>query len=521
MNWKNFSITFLLANCIFFGVNNFANAQSLGFYSQIDDTGDTMANQLVNRHLQDFSSFRDFGKNCRGEYPWLDSKPMDQKILDDLEKGDFGSLLALKDPEINISTEHIQELASCLQDTYKSLKNRSIREQSTIEESANIGIYFDGNTKNSDFDIVTDINKINAIIFSNPAKYEGTINNTQSSLSDFLKGKSAPKLWENDEKNTTSHTENNSENSQNTTNNTTNNTNTETKIEENLPWSKICTPDGEKFASVTNMVTDDFIRDLNSTLVGGNKTSIWQDYSENFYKKNSENNNNNSSNNNENTNSEKSDFASKLPCNGIFCITIGSNIGTQNLLTGGKWGNSIEDILNKHIEKTEEISWSDLSGQKMTNNSFQLPFLNVKFKDKVAGGGVFIHNSPQITKTDPVTPEKKSATFDEMYRCAMIESWLFIDENKNTGLVGAALTPRMSATTENTRNSPIFTDPQDSAQINGNANCKNILEEQIRKKFDEKFSTEINEISAFTSAMLDIINQNIETETKLDNIPTR
>ena len=45
----------------------------------------------------------------------------------------------------------------------------------------------DGNTKNSDFDIVADIEKINEIIFTSHSKYDGTKNNASKLIDNFLK----------------------------------------------------------------------------------------------------------------------------------------------------------------------------------------------------------------------------------------------------------------------------------------------------------------------------------------------
>lgn len=115
------------------------------------------------------------------------------------------------------------------------------------------------------------------------------------------------------------------------------------------------------------------------------------------------------------------DFFHKLPCNGIFCITINTIKGSSDLLVGGN-RLSIEGILDAHLEKMSKISWSDLSAQKMSSNSFQLPFLNIKFKDKVAGGSLFMHTLPQNKKQleSEETDNKKKAEFEKLLRCAMI-----------------------------------------------------------------------------------------------------
>lgn len=159
----------------------------------------------------------------------------------------------------------------------------------------------------------------------------------------------------------------------------------------------------------------------------------------------------------------------------------------------------------------------------MTNNSFQLPFLNIKFAKKIAGGRVFMYNSPQITKTLEAeqTPQKKQDDFDEMYRCAMLEANLSTDEKKNASIIGANFLANQASNTENIKNLVLPSDPQDSANIMKNNKCASILKENFRKKQYNGFSSQINETAAFTAAMLEIINQILDEEKKLDTIPTQ
>jgi hypothetical protein len=74
----------------------------------------------------------------------------------------------------------------------------------------------------------------------------------------------------------------------------------------------------------------------------------------------------------------------------------------------------------------DPISWSDLSAQKMTNNSYQLPFLNVKIAGKIAGAQLGMTELPQQTKRLQIddTKEKKDAIFEAALRCAMNEAGL-------------------------------------------------------------------------------------------------
>lgn len=89
----------------------------------------------------------------------------------------------------------------------------------------------------------------------------------------------------------------------------------------------------------------------------------------------------------------------------------------------------------------EPISYSDLSAQKMTNNSYQLPFLNIKLKGQVAGGRTNIIESPQLKKNLKTedTPAAKDAVFDAAFRCAMAEAGLPGDPILANGFIGAGL----------------------------------------------------------------------------------
>ncbi len=201
----------MLALFIIFSVPNNLHAESLGFYSKIDDAGDSLATQLTQRRLQDFSSFREFGKSCRGEVAWLDTQPINQEMLEDLEKGNIEKFTRMaKTP---LSTEELQKLTSCLNSTYARIKDSAKEQQKTLEDSASIGLYMDGNTSNSDFDIITDIEKINAIIFTKPDTYNGTANAASNTIADFLKGKTPEIL------NKTSNTNNVSNSNTTTTDN--------------------------------------------------------------------------------------------------------------------------------------------------------------------------------------------------------------------------------------------------------------------------------------------------------------
>lgn len=140
------------------------------------------------------------------------------------------------------------------------------------------------------------------------------------------------------------------------------------------PWDASC----ESGSTLPHGIQQDhqFLDDLQNVLTGNAPPSNipqGQDYSQRRPNQNTSG-----------SGASQKDFFHTKACDGIFCITVGTVGTTQKVLVGGR-NNSIETLLIKHMEKLDPISWSDLSGQKMTQNYWQLPFLNIKFRSKVAG----------------------------------------------------------------------------------------------------------------------------------------
>lgn len=118
------------------------------------------------------------------------------------------------------------------------------------------------------------------------------------------------------------------------------------------------------------------------------------------------------------TSGANSDFFHKLPCDGVFCIRVRMEAGSMNAL--GTGDSSIEAIIEKHSKILNPISHSDLGQQKMTNNTFQIPFLNIKFKNKIAGLRTYMSTRPQEVKKDKreETEASKHAELARIEKCA-------------------------------------------------------------------------------------------------------
>lgn len=121
-------------------------------------------------------------------------------MLVELTRLQYTKILALinskkQNSTIELDSPQFMALTSCLSTTYKQIVADSNRQQSQLETTSMIGVYMDGDTKNSDFDIIDDIKKIDAIIFTTPSSYNGQKNPTKTALENFLSGKKAPSLF--------------------------------------------------------------------------------------------------------------------------------------------------------------------------------------------------------------------------------------------------------------------------------------------------------------------------------------
>jgi hypothetical protein len=472
------------------------------FYSRIDDAGDSLAQGIITRRVGEMWTYQKFG--C-GAPAWLSSIRVMQSDLDKLSAGYTDLLVKFAGNKwITISTNDELKLRTCIVDKYNTIKQGAYSDQNTLEVVWNIWLYTDGDTANSDYDILSDISRINTIIFKEKYDYNGSKNGAAKAIASMLSGKPIAPLFV---ESTTGFS--GSTSSWGTTGGSSSWSVSSTS---SAPWANICTDSVAK--NPDNLFWDGFVDDINSSLswrdgwdgvsydipkstgIDPTQASVTQ----NFWW------------------SEKSDFFHSLPCDGIFCITLNTQGGSQNLL--GWYANvSIESLLEKHIKMMDPISWSDLASQKMTNNSYQLPFLNIKFKNKIGWWGVFISESiqPKRNLEREATEEIKNAKFDADFKCAMHEAWLPGDPKSVNGFIGGGYMPGWKNTdTINNKNTPLG-----GVGMENLAGCYQIrLTESTNAGFDS-LSTDLNEIQGFTYGMIKMIWEILETDKKLDTLPTK
>ena len=192
---------------------------------------------------------------------------------------------------------------------------------------------------------------------------------------------------------------------------------------------------------------------------------------------------------------------------------------SQSLLGGWK-NNSIESLLEKHIKMMEPIARSDLAQQKMTNNSFQLPFLNIKIASKIAGLRTFVSDTPQPYRNlkEENTPNKKDEAFDSAYKCAMNSVGLTGDPLFDNWFWGAGYVMRQWAHISDTPNISLPLTPDDIAIARW---CYTTRIAEGKRTAQQGFSTDLNEIQAFTQAINRIIVNILGGDIKLDFLPSK
>lgn len=486
----------------------------LDFYSRIDDAWDTLAQSILQRRLGEKRNYWALGCGAN----WLATEPIDQITLEELRVGNYGRLgIVMAQKKVNLTTDQLSKLSQCLVEKYNELNMRAHEDQNTLETVGNVGLYLDGDTANSDYDILADITRINTIIFKEKYPYTGTKNASARAIAGLLRGDPIAPLWPIvSGANTPSGTTLSGSTGPYATSGTTLSGSSTALSGSILPWALVCFPTWSTSSTSGGLFGDGFLDDINSTLawwsssIGrlaytpppGSDTSLsggYQTTDTAFWL------------------SQWSDFYNKPACTGIFCITIAMIAGNQSGL-GGFSSVSIESLLEQHTQMMDPISWSDLSAQKMTNNSYQLPFLKIKFKDKIAWARVYISESPQITKKfkteDSVA--SKDALFDRAFRCAMNEAWLPGDPILANGWIGAGYTDPRDTTT--VANKTISLGPTETQSLQW---CYQIRLGIGQKEAYQSLSTDLNEIQAFTQSMMNIILQILDTDRKLDTLPVK
>lgn len=496
-----FSFSELFAEGGYIGEN-----PGINFYSTIDEWNYSITKKMVTVRLKEKPSLDLFAQGCI-KAKLLKWWVTDVDTLENIRNGMYKDLITLlaKNGASSISTDDFQSLVECIKSRYEETLENTKKEQQAVETISSIGLYTDGDTTNSDYDILSDIWKINSIIFAIPLKYEWVKNSAGIWFTSFLAGNTVPSLFPPPSWSGTG-----------------NGSNT-------ASWgTNLWVQSGATLASliggscnigtgvnIADMMDGNLTDELSNILGGGDTATNNVGFTLGS-------NNTQTTDNQLNTNNTSAnDFFHTMPCNSIFCIDTKLTGGNQNLLSGGK-NISIEGILEKNSAILDKIKDTSLQYQKMTNNEWWLPYPNLKLSTVVGWARVYLANSAQISRRDKKdeTPERKKEELASMIRCGLASSGLPTDPVQANGVGGAWYVLSNGLTSENIANKSKTLWAQATDAVNY-IWCLQKNMDVGRKSYYDSFSTDLTEIQAFTSSMLSEINAVLDIGIQLNNKPIK
>jgi hypothetical protein len=464
----------------------FGENPGLDFYSMIEDGSEKMQNGLIQKRLEDFGTYGNLTRTCRTGAPWLDSLRIDERLLKEASAGTYTQIMMIaQSKNVSLTTDSIAAIVNCLQDRYRDIQLEANKELWTLQKLGSLGLYMDGDASNSDYDIITDIEKINTIIFSEDLKYRGSKNTAKSSFNDLLSWKPIRALFGEDDTATGNDGGNNGENSDDTI----------SPPLSSVGIGSVCRADGAEVTSVTNLMNDDFLNDLANTLSQGNDGT---EDSGNDYGMSDE------TDDSRETQTSASDFFHKIPCDGIFCIDVKLVSGSKNLLGGGE-KRSIEGMLDRHTKIMTPIAGSNLAAQIFTKNTFESALANhLKFGNLIPKPLIYMSCKPQVTRRDKKydTEESKNAKLLAAYKCAAYFAWLSSDPNIANSTIGWSYGVREGVTPTNIGDTTLPLWPTDPDQNIWAASCVDVALFQWRSAYYNSFSNDLTEIASYTAGMI-------------------
>lgn len=493
-----YCIIFITA--LFFTLPLFVNAAStvwesleLGFYSRIHENIDSTVDTLRKKELSKFPTFAGFG-SCRGPIAWLDIEPMDEQLLRDISEGYFGSLSDLMNKNkilIPSNSDAYTNLAICLAQTYRELGESAAKDETALSSMWLLWLYSDGDTSNSDYDIVSDIEKINAVLFTEKLDYIGKVNISKQSFSDMAAwvpiapitgwsiGWGWDTVWSQD-----------------------NGTNTSPPPSATAVWiGDVCSVDTSPSA-VDNIIDDAFLSELGAVMAGGTPPLGGASYAGELPVSTLEI-------------GADWDFFHTPPCTDNFCIKVQLIPWKYGLMWWSSF--SIESLLDKHIGIMEPIANSNLAAQEFSMNSYEQAFKNLKLKNLISTL-IYIDTRPQQEKTykKEYTQDEMNKEFDEMQRCAYVSAWLSSDMRR-ANILGWAWYQKDILTDADTLSDKVKSlsvlDPEDTILA---TSCMSIGLWQARMEYYQSFSTDLTELEAFTSSLVSLISAGTDEHKALD-----
>ncbi len=472
-------------------------ALGLDFYSTIDEGNYMLIQSKVNIELMKQPTLGEFGADC----PMIGLIADKKTSIDILNYGNLSKALS-ENGYSTIRMDTYQQLMLCLQGKYDELVRKKQKETKAEQTLSSIGLYTDGNTTNSDYDIVADIDRINSVLFSENLKYNGTVNVSSKTLKNSLflgpiplpeKQKNGGPLISVVKLKTGSNTSGTGGLSS--------------------VIGDLCTENTSGVA-LDAVMDRQFMTELDHLLKSPHSTTNLP-----------------SSNNSWSGNSSWSNtsvvlandfFDSKPPCGWLFCIDVRFISWGNPGGLGGSKSISIESIIDKHSKILEPISMGNLACQRMTNQMGEAPFDKIKFKDILTGGKIIYMTKPQEKKKfkSETTKDSEAGELLNIQRCALASVGLSTNVDQVNTPAIKAFSMNSATNLTNTEKRVIYTNPENPDQSAIGANCFQLYMDEGRKTYYDSFMSDITQIEGFTRSLVQVITNIVNVGAQMDKKPT-
>lgn len=157
-------------------------------YRRIDEGHMKLQKQLIGKRLE--GSARKIneiiGKVCGGDYCLRDMPDFTAVELDNIAEGGVGDIILHMRPGTGMDTDLEMKIRKIIIRHYDKIQQEVSIEQQKLQTVGSIGLFTDGDTDNSSYDLMYDLEQIHNVIFAHEIPYDGTANIGDSAIANIL-----------------------------------------------------------------------------------------------------------------------------------------------------------------------------------------------------------------------------------------------------------------------------------------------------------------------------------------------
>jgi len=468
-------------------------------YRRVDEGHMKLKKQLIGKRLEGSAQKINemIGKVCKSDYCLRDTPDFTATELDTIASGGIGDIILRLRPGITIDTDMEARIRKIIIAHYGKIQQEVATEQQKLQTVGSIGLFTDGNTDNSSYDLMYDLEQIHNVIFAREVPYNGTANIGDSAIANILQDKY--------------------------------NTNPFSSLNplENLPSlplgngapnNTLPTGTGSSAASTLFSLSGDTCSTGTGNTLGGSggfDNSLYQDVLAQLSLGTSRGSAFSLTDDSHlpefwarggrggvGSMNGWGSFSDNFPCSGadIFCITTEFVSYTQDIL--GWWAAyTIEAILDENLKIADKFASASQTQAKHTRFFFQLSLKNLGLDKLIHLGAVVSYLPPPILNLKPGTTswEGNTKPVEDEFKKILIGSFedMGIDHKRQNSIekdmVDSALSKLPYQTTDATNKALVINTP-------GKTGFVEAKERELKKTYFDSFNDDLFELHAFTNA---------------------